>query len=42
MKKSSNQKVTQEESSSEPLDDDVVQTSDVRNQRYAKKSKPRR
>ena len=36
MKKSSTQKVTEEESSSAPLDDNVVQTSDVRNQRFAK------
>ena len=35
-KKAINQKVTEEESSSAPLDDDVVQTADVRNQRYAK------
>ena len=34
-KKATNQKVTEEESSSAPLDD-VVQTADVRNQRYAK------
>ena len=34
-KKAINQKVTEEESSSAPLDD-VVQTADVRNQRYAK------
>ena len=34
-KKATNQKVTEEESSSAP-DDDVVQTADVRNQRYAK------
>ena len=34
-KKATNQKVAEEESSSAPLDD-VVQTADVRNQRYAK------